>query len=298
MGPMPNISLIVVGNLAEDRTKKVQLLFEENYEKFRLRAAYYLRSMDAAHDIVVDAFLDALSIWPTEKFESILDLKKFLSTTIKNRSLNALRQRKRFVEMTFDPSDPKTPRINPIDMTQLDLNVLLKKLPDDQAKAFALRLDGYSHEEIMEKMGLTSVGSSKNLVYRAKKKLRDILLNEFPFTDPDDDGGGGGALLVFERKYAKGLGVSYEHNPSFVDMLDYVEGRLHPGSERYARLIQWVILDDFGFDAVSALRRALKEHSTDTVLFFLKKGKDDLRQLLSASALALYSNPRFNTLKH
>jgi hypothetical protein len=86
--------------------------------------------------------------------------------------------------------------------------------------------------------------------------------------------------------------------PPFEDMLDYVEGRLRPGSEGYARFIQWVVLDDFGFDAVSALRRSLKEHSTDKILFLLKKGKDDLRQLLSASALALYSNPRFNTLKH
>jgi hypothetical protein len=123
-------------------------------------------------------------------------------------------------------------------------------------------------------------------------------LNEFPFTDPDDDGGGGGALLVSRKKNTKGLVVSYGYDPSFEDMLDYVEGRLRPGSEGYARFIQWVVLDDFGFDAVSALRRSLKEHSTDKILFLLKKGKDDLRQLLSASALALYSNPRFNTLKH
>jgi hypothetical protein len=52
IGPMPNVKIILVGNLSEDRTRKVQLLFEENYEKFRFRAAYYLRSMDAAHDIV------------------------------------------------------------------------------------------------------------------------------------------------------------------------------------------------------------------------------------------------------
>ncbi len=83
----------------------------------------------------------------------------------------------RFIQ--FDvPDDRQTPATQSDALEFQDLISLLDRIPDRSAEVFRLfAIEGYSHEEISEKMQI-SAGTSKWHLSHARERLRTILTNE------------------------------------------------------------------------------------------------------------------------
>jgi RNA polymerase sigma-70 factor (ECF subfamily) len=64
------------------------------------------------------------------------------------------------------------------EMSANDLLEIIKKLPEGYQMVFNLfAIEGYSHKEIAERLGITE-STSKSQFSRAKKTLREILLKK------------------------------------------------------------------------------------------------------------------------
>jgi RNA polymerase sigma-70 factor (ECF subfamily) len=83
----------------------------------------------------------------------------------------------RFIQFEL-PEDHKTnePQSDPLEFQ--DLISLLDRIPGRSAEVFRLfAIEGYSHEEIGEKMNI-STGTSKWHLSHARERLRSLILNE------------------------------------------------------------------------------------------------------------------------
>ena len=68
-------------------------------------------------------------------------------------------------------------------MTREQIWAMLDSLPPGYRAVFNLAVvDGYTHEEVAEALGIT-VGASKSNLSRARQYLRRLLRNEFEFFD-------------------------------------------------------------------------------------------------------------------
>lgn len=129
-----------------------------------------------AQDFTQEAFVRAFTKIDTFRGEAAFGT--WLGSIATTVSLNGLRQVKRFrgreAELVDDfHADPSGPLIEPdLDMK---LGRAVDALPDGYRTVFLLHdLEGYTHEEIGEMLGIAS-GTSKSQLFRARNRLRDEL---------------------------------------------------------------------------------------------------------------------------
>ena len=146
-------------------------------------AASITSDHNAAQDVVQDTFLKLY----TQEDPSRLDgpgLKAWLFTVCRNRALDWLRRRKRFVSLDASPMDflaSKEP--DPHDQTAEDdetAKVLrfFHRLPDNQAECLRLKFQNdLSYREIAAMTGL-SVSNVGFLIHTGLKRLRQLLSHQ------------------------------------------------------------------------------------------------------------------------
>jgi RNA polymerase sigma-70 factor, ECF subfamily len=150
----------------------------EFYERFGdtvYRVAYrFMGSTADAEDIVQDVFLglpEAL-----KSFASRGSLEGWVKRVTVRTALMKLRKQRIRKESALDemcPHQGATPAGCPVD--RIALERALKKLPLKLRSVFVLKeVEGYTHAEIGEILGIT-VTSSKIQLYRARKRLRQDL---------------------------------------------------------------------------------------------------------------------------
>ncbi|MBP0971874.1 MAG: sigma-70 family RNA polymerase sigma factor [Oscillospiraceae bacterium] len=142
----------------------------------------YVHDICAAEDIAADVFM-YLVVHP-RKYNFRDPFKTFLYVIARSRALDYLRKRKRAAQIPLDEAEPFL-----ADETDLEEHVIrddrkrrvneaLKQLPEDQQLAVHLvYFEEYSYEDtarIMKK----NRKQVDNLLYRAKKALRDLIGEE------------------------------------------------------------------------------------------------------------------------
>jgi RNA polymerase sigma-70 factor (ECF subfamily) len=144
--------------------------FESFYPSLCLFANKYLSDSDASHDIVQDAFV---YIW--NKREDILSIdstKAYLFKFVKNRSLNYLRDRKKFFFNYEEIENEFFFRDNLIEEeTYHQIYKAIRNLPPKGQKVIELSLDGLKNQEIAEELNI-SVNTVKTIKLRAFKTMR------------------------------------------------------------------------------------------------------------------------------
>jgi RNA polymerase sigma-70 factor (ECF subfamily) len=138
----------------------------------------YTRDEDKALLILNDGFLKVFQKIGT--FRSEGSFEGWIRRLIYHTMADFYKKEKsylRFIE--FEPADEKSIPASQCDSLEFDdLVRLLDRIPDRSAQVFRLfAIEGYSHEEIGEKMNI-SEGTSKWHLSHARERLRLMLTNE------------------------------------------------------------------------------------------------------------------------
>ncbi len=157
--------------------------FEQYYSILGVFALKYVKEQAIAEDIVNDVIFELYS--SKRVFLDIVSLKSFLFTSIKNRSLNYLRDRKARERYLHDPQTTNDTEEFFLDtIIEEEIYFLMQKalteLPDKIRKIYKLSLSGESNEAIATQLNLT-VDSVKAYKKRGKQMLKEKLQNLFTF---------------------------------------------------------------------------------------------------------------------
>lgn len=135
----------------------------------------YVNNQDEAQAILNNGFLKVYK--NIKKFNTEYDFKPWFKTILVNTALNHVKKMKKFKLET----DLETATIHPSTddvLNKINFDDLLKTI---QSLSISYRtvfnmyvLDGYKHEEIANKLGI-SVNTSKSNLSRAKVRLREMI---------------------------------------------------------------------------------------------------------------------------
>jgi RNA polymerase sigma-70 factor (ECF subfamily) len=151
---------------------------ETLYRFFFPRLLPVIKSFTNDEDEIISIFNDGMLKVFTKlnTFEGRGDFEAWVFRIIKNSLYNNYRlnyQRLEIFELT-DHDNAQSPGILK-KMYYDDLVKLLKVLPEQSSRVFKMFvIDGYSHKEISEKLGI-SIGTSKWHVFKAKEKLVSVI---------------------------------------------------------------------------------------------------------------------------
>lgn len=147
----------------------------------------YVSDDDDAKDVLQDTFIKAYDSIGRFAWGGDNSLRAWLTRIAVNTSLNHLRDNKRLtgsavpVEMLGEPPDQEDDELSS-DIKNLDVSTILElvaQLPDGYRTVFNMYcLDGYSHQEIAQQLGINEKSSSSQLA-RAKvllaRKIREYI---------------------------------------------------------------------------------------------------------------------------
>lgn len=154
-------------------------LFDQYSPMLMAKIFSYVGDDDDAKDVLQDTYIKAYTMIDSFAWSGDGSLKAWLTRIAVNTALNFLRSRKRLNAMTIDNADTGDPpdivedatadEVNSIDTSTI--MQMIAELPDGYRTVFNLYcLDGYSHKEIAEQLGISEKTSSSQLA-RAKTLL-------------------------------------------------------------------------------------------------------------------------------
>lgn len=173
---------LIHGCIEGDRRCQQQL-YERFYGKMMVVCMRYAKDDDAALDAFQEAFIkvfDNLSAYSGNgSFEG------WIRRIMVNTSIDHLRKNKRLNEMyvvneeiTSDETIEE-PTIDEVERLSFkDLMVYIQQLSPAYRSVFNMYVvDGFSHQEIADELGI-SVGTSKSNLNKAKKNLKKLLIEQ------------------------------------------------------------------------------------------------------------------------
>ena len=153
---------------------------EELYTRYAARVftlcRRYSDNPDEAKDLMQEALLKALDRISTFKYTGNGSLYGWISRIAINLALNQIKRRRwRTVSLDFGGHDnlPEPTEEEMVSIPQEKLLEWIAELPDVRKAVFNLYcLDGYSHKEIAEMLGISEKGSA-GILAKARKQLKE-----------------------------------------------------------------------------------------------------------------------------
>ncbi len=134
----------------------------------------YVQNRSEANEVLNDGFFKVFT--KIETYDKARPFKTWLARIMVNTALDHYRRNTH--QFTLEPADDKDAPVQETVLAELsyaDITGLIGKLSPVYQIVFNMAvIDGYSHEEIAEKLGI-SVGTSKSNLSRAREKLRMML---------------------------------------------------------------------------------------------------------------------------
>ena len=163
--------------------KEFEILFKEQFTALTMFAMKYVGDLDTSKEIVHNVFLN---LWERRnKLDSSKSLKSYLFTAVYNRSLNHLRDQKKFLNdelaaiglryMEYQGPEQQ------LEASELEKQIqeALAALPGRCREVFLLnRFEGLRYQEIAERLGI-SVKTVEAQISKALRILRDQLKDHF-----------------------------------------------------------------------------------------------------------------------
>ncbi len=153
------------------------------YERYAPRVYAVVRRIaaddDLAHDYAQEAWIRAIRALPT--FRGDARFSTWLHRIAVNAALQALRKAEtRSKRESPMPATAAAPVVGGDALLQRRLQWALDRLPEGMRRVIILHdVEGYTHEEIGEHLGVTS-GTSKSQLFKARAKMRIMLQNVHP----------------------------------------------------------------------------------------------------------------------
>jgi len=148
------------------------------YDRYAPRIYAVVRRIAAddelAQDYAQEAWIRAIRALPT--FRGDARFSTWLHRIAVNDALQALRRsEKREKRETSIPDTVRAPVVRSDALLQQRLERALDRLPEGMRTILILHdVEGYTHEEIGESLGIAS-GTSKSQLFKARAKMRDML---------------------------------------------------------------------------------------------------------------------------
>jgi RNA polymerase sigma-70 factor (ECF subfamily) len=153
--------------------ESLALLYTPYFEILLFTALKYVKNKEIAQDITSELFTSLLETDITTrqtKWNQIRDIQAFLSTIIKCRALDHLKQEKNRQRLRNEHLTSNN-EINEKQKDELEhLNICILQLPLEEQKLIKLHLAGYKNEEIAEKQNY-SEKTVRNKLSLSRKKL-------------------------------------------------------------------------------------------------------------------------------
>lgn len=175
-----NLDQIIEGCRGGDRRSQQQL-FSRFYNYAMTIARRYMGSRDLAEEIVSDAFFKAFT--KINLYEGSMPFQPWLRRIVINTAIDRLRSNiaEKLAQDSLAQTEPYEDSTIIADLTREQIWAMLDNLPPGYRAVFNLAVvDGYTHEEVAETLGIT-IGASKSNLSRARQYLRRLLRNEFEF---------------------------------------------------------------------------------------------------------------------
>lgn len=152
-----------------------QRIYEDNYRLMMAVCLRYSNTADDAFDILHEGFLKVfLNI---HSYEPGTLLQAWIRRIMVNTAIDFYRKESRRVTRDLDEAKTLTySRSGPIEaITAEEVMKAVQKLPTIYKAVFNMfAIEGYSHREIAEHLGITESTSRSNLV-KARNKLKELL---------------------------------------------------------------------------------------------------------------------------
>lgn len=190
MADSPNIQLLLEGCRRKNRASQLRL-YEHFYAYGLSITLRYSKNREEALEILNDAFLKAFL--KIDQYDSDYPFKPWLRRILINSSIDYHRKYSRLVETSDLPhsTEVATATYNyALDNLEFDdLITVLQRLSPAYRLVFTLYVvEGFSHQEIAEKLNI-SIGTSKSNLSKARVKLKTILESSYD-THPKKEGNG------------------------------------------------------------------------------------------------------------
>jgi len=155
-------------------------LFRKYYPALCKFAFLYVKDSDQSQELVQDMFV---ALWNEAESRTVDNVKAYLYTTVKNRSLNFIDAEKRhssLLQTNYNHSEESNSTAEAdIDAFNAILQDKLADLPDKCREIFLLtKFEGLSYEEVADYLKV-SVKTIENQMGIAFKKLREAMLPYF-----------------------------------------------------------------------------------------------------------------------
>ena len=171
------INEILKGCMARDRLSQKQL-YEIYYPYSMSIAIRYIQDQQIAELAVNDSFMKVFN--NMKKFDLNKSFKPWLRQIIVNTSIDHLKKKnKHKLNSSISEAENLSERENILSSISYDeLIQLVHKLSDAYRTVFNMYvIDGFKHEEIAHKLGIT-IGTSKSNLNKARTKLKVLINNQ------------------------------------------------------------------------------------------------------------------------
>lgn len=150
-------------------------LFMSLYPGMCSIADHYLNDEVQSKDIAQEAFI---KLWgKREEFKDIISVKSYLYTTVRNLSLNFIRDNRKSAEMPGVLPERAEAEFKSVIIEEEAIHSLyaaIDRLPAQTSRVIRMSLKGIKNQEIASELGI-SVNSVKTLKYNAVNTLRKEL---------------------------------------------------------------------------------------------------------------------------
>ena len=150
--------------------KAEKALFIASNRHLMTVALRYVVDKSAARDVLQESYIRIFNSLPAFRYESEAATLGWMRRITSREAIRWLKKQKRWQNTDIQPFAGTISEIHP--MFQDDLYRSLLILPTDQRLVFNMHaIEGYSHQEIAEKLNIAT-SSSRSLLTRARKKLK------------------------------------------------------------------------------------------------------------------------------
>lgn len=179
-------ALVAASFRGDERAQRA--LYEKYYPYARTVALHYASGNADAEDIVQDAFIKLLRDLRQREFKG--DFTAYFRRIIVNTSIDHYRaSRRRFRLLDRLPRHPQIEKNDALQqLDEQDVYRFLQQLSPVYRLVFNLHvIEGYTHEEIADQLGI-STGTSKSNLSKARRKLQKLAGAYFQSENPSHHG--------------------------------------------------------------------------------------------------------------
>ncbi len=162
------------GCLRQDRSCQ-KALYYHFYSYVLSICLYYSSNREEADEVANDAFVKIFH--QLNQYDNRFPFKSWLRRVVVNTAIDGFRRRSKYAP-TINLNSGHEVLLEPEVLSQIaaeEILEMVQQLPPKYRLVFNLFvLEGFSHEEIAERLNI-NVGTSKSNLYKARQKLKDML---------------------------------------------------------------------------------------------------------------------------